>query len=241
MNRARGDRWVSVDHCLTLAAGMLALTGCAAEPDSRALRLEGQRAMVRGDYAAARGLFGEVHLLLPEAPANLHDLGDCCLYFAREQFARQNTAAALRELDHAIEYYQRAINAHPGWQPALLGKNIALELKGQFADALRVAEWAARFVGPSARQQIFLAEELEQRGDLDAALLRLRQAVAMEPDNAAAHEALGLFYRRIDKRDQAIRHLTASCRLDPSRPGPAEALAELGAPLPVLSTGEEGR
>lgn len=241
MNEAPRNRWVTIGHCLWLAASVWAMTGCATEPDSRRLRLEGQRAMVRGDYAAARGLFRDAHEIEPENAANLHDLGDCCLYFATEQFTRRNTAAALREVDHAIQYYQRAINAHPGFQPALLGKNIALELKGQFEEALGVAEWAVEFVGPSARQQLFLARELEERGDLDAALLRLRQAVAMEPDNAAAHQALGDFYRRIGKREAAIRHLTASYRLDPSRSGAAEALSDMNAPLPALPEAKERR
>ena len=231
MNGGRSDRWnpLVLGHCLAAAAGVLSLAGCAAEPDSRELRLEGQWAMIRGEYGAARGLFLEAHELAPEDAINLHDLGDCCAYFAREQFRRQNTAAALREVDAAVEYYQRAINAHPGLQAALVGKNIALELKGQFEEALAVAQWAAEFVGPSARQQIFLAREMEERGDPDAARLRLLQAVAMEPANAAAHEELGLFYRRIGERDLALRHLTRANRIDPARPRAATALGELGA------------
>ena len=230
MNQARSDQCkpLVLGHCLAAVAGMVSLAGCAAEPDSRELRLEGQRAMIRGEYGAARGLFLEAHNLVPEDAINLHDLGDCCVYFGREQFRRQNTAAALREVDAAIEYYQRAINAHPGLQAALVGKNIALELKGQFEEALAVAQWAAQFVGPAARQQIFLAREMEERGDLDAARLRLLQAVAMEPDNAAAHEALGLFYRRIGQQDAALRHLLRANRLDPNRPEPRAALAEFG-------------
>jgi tetratricopeptide (TPR) repeat protein len=185
--------------------------------------------MIRGEYGAARGLFLESHGLVPEDAINLHDLGDCCLHFARMQFRRRNTAAAMREVDAAIEYYQRAINAHPGFQAALVGKNIALELKGQFEEALAVAEWAAEFVGPAARQQIFLAREMEERGDLDAARLRLLQAVAMEPANAAAHEELGLFYYRIGEEDLAMRHLTRAQRLDPTSRRSAAALRELGA------------
>ncbi|MCP4250963.1 MAG: tetratricopeptide repeat protein [bacterium] len=223
-----------------LAVGLPVLSGCATEPDSRELRMEGQRAMIRGEYGTARGLFRQAHELEPEHAHNLHDLGDCSTYFARERFGQRNVAAARREVDQAIQYYQRAINAHPGLQAALLGKNIALELQGQFEEALRVAEWAAEFVGPSAKQQIFLARELEQRGDLDSALLRLRQGVAMEPLNATAHEELGRFYRRINKRDLAIHHLTKACRLAPERSGPRLALTEMGAPVPV-TTDEQQR
>jgi tetratricopeptide (TPR) repeat protein len=221
---------------LHLAVGFVALglAGCAAEPDFHEIRLEGQRAMVAGNYRAARGLFRRAHELVPEDAATLHDLGDCCMYFAQDRFRRRNVAAATREVDQAINYYQRAINASPGLQAALLGKNIALELKGQFEEAVAVAEWAAEFVGPSARQQMFLATEMEERGDLDAALLRLRQAVAMEPDNPAAHEALGGLYARIDQPELAVHHLSRSYRLDPGRPEAARMLRELGAPLPRL-------
>jgi len=215
--------------------------GCAPEPDSRRLRLEGQRALLDSNYGAARGLFRQAHLKDPENAFNLCQLGDCCLYFARQRFAERNAAAALREVDQAVEYYQRSINAHPGLQAALLGKNIALELKGQFQQALKVAEWAADFVGPSAREQMFLADELEQRGDLDSALLCLRQAVVMEPGNAEAHEALGRFYLRHDKRDQAIRCFRAAYYLDPSRPGPAQMLAGLGEPVPAPAGASPGQ
>ena len=218
------------------AVAALCVAGCTAEPDCHRIRLEGQRAMLQGDYRAARGLLRRAHELVPEDPANLHDLGDCCLYFARDQFARRNAAAALREVDQAIAYYERAVHVAPGFQAALLGKNIALELKGRYEEAVRLAEWAVEFVGPSARQQLFLAAEMEERGDLDAALLRLRQAVAMEPNNPDAHEALGSLYHRIGRRELAVRHLTRACRLDPGRPGATAMLDDLGVPPPPAPT-----
>ena len=65
----------------------------------------------------------------------------------------------------------------------------------------------------------------------DPEQIRLLQAVAMEPANAAAHEELGLFYRRIGEHDLALRHLTRANRLDPTRRRSATALGELGAPV----------
>ena len=115
-----------------------------------------------------------IHDMVPEDAHNLHDLGVCSMVLARDQFRRRNFPAAMREVDQAIEYYARSINAHPGFQASLEGKNRALELKGQFEQALQQAEWAREFVGPSARQQVFLARELEERGDMDGALLRYR-------------------------------------------------------------------
>ncbi len=185
--------------------------------------------MVAGNYREARGMFRKAHGLVPEDWVTLHDLGDCCVYFAKMQFEKRNRPAADRELDQAVEYYQRAINAHPGFQAALIGKNVALELRGQFEEAVLVAEWASTFVGPSAEQQLFLAREMEERGDIDAAHLRYRQALAMEPRNADAHEAIGRFYYRQDKNEQAIRHLIRTQELDPARSSVAALLAELEA------------
>ncbi len=215
-----------------VSLALLALVGCGPEPDFRDLRLAGQRQMLSGNHGAARGLFKQAHEEVPEHAANLHDLGNCCLYFARDQFARRNVAAAMREVDAAIDYFRRSINAHPGYSASLLGMNIALELKGQFEEAVRVAEWAAEFVGPSARQQVFLAREMEERGDLDAARLRYRQAEAMEPANPMAQAELGMFYRRIGQRELAVRHLTRAYELDPTQSQVAAALLELDAPLP---------
>ena len=126
-----------------------------------------------------------------------------------------NHAAAMRELDAAIAYYTQAMDVHPGDQASIEGKNIALELKGQFDEALDHAEWAAEFVGPSAKQYIFLAKELEQRGDVDGALLRYRQAVAMELDNPEAHIAFAKFLLRQDNERMAVHHLQQAYRLNP--------------------------
>ena len=215
---------------LLLTVLILAGAGCSTKPDFRQIRLEGQHAMLDGNYRVARGLFRRGLEMVPEDHTNLHDLGDCCMYFSRESFARRNVPAAMREVDQAIAYYQRAINADPGFQAALMGKNSALELKGRFEQALEVAQWAVDFVGPSARQQLFLAQEFEERGDMDSAHLRLRQAVAMEPNNPDAHQALGSFYYRTGQKNLAIGHLTRANLLDPNRPGLAGMLTELGAP-----------
>ena len=236
MNSGQKTRCLKFSHWLAVPVSLLVLAGCGPDPDFRELRLAGQRQMIVGNYAAARGLFRHAHELTPENASNLCDLGDCCLYFAKDQFARRNVAAAMREVDSAVEYYQRSINAHPGFQPSLLGKNIALELKGQFERAVEVAEWAVEFVGPSARQQLFLAHEMEQRGDMDAARLRYRQAAAMEPDNPTAQAELGMFYRRIDNPELAVKHLTKAYMLDPSQVEVAAALAELGAPPSIHRT-----
>ena len=208
-------------------AATLCLSGCAGDLSYDDLRQMGLEQMIRRDYGTARNLFIEAMDKVPENPWNLYDLGDCSVYLAKEQFGLRNVPAAMNYVDDAVEYYARAINAYPGMQPALWGKNMALELKEQFEEALKVAAWAAKFVGPAARQQIFLARELEERNDPDAALLRFRQAVTMEPDNAFAHAELGRFLIRVNKRQEALRPLRTAYRLNPAEPGVLEMLHEL--------------
>ena len=133
-------------------------------------------------------------------------------------------------------YYNQALDVFPGHQASLEGKAIALKLKGQFDEALRTAQWAAEFVGPSAQQYVFLARELEERRDLDGALLRYRQAVAVEPRNAGAHREFAKFLMRHNKEAAAVHHLQIAFRLDPSDKWVVDELVTRGA-LPPLAPG----
>ena len=209
------------------------MIGCAHD-NYYQMRQLGQMAMIDSSYAAARHFFEEAEHASPRHVENLHDLGACSVAMAKEKFALMNHAAAVRELDAAIAYYTRAIDAHPGHQASLEGKNVALELKGQFDEALEHAEWAAQFVGPSAKQYMFLAGELEQRGDDDGALLRYRQAVAVEPANAEAHRTFAKFLLAHGNETAAVYHLQRSYVLKPSDPWVREQLISRGA-LPALA------
>jgi tetratricopeptide (TPR) repeat protein len=217
---------------LGLSAAVIAvfcLSGCYTGLSYNDLRTMGQEQMIQKRYGVARDLLSEAMEMKPEDPWNLYDLGDCCTYLAKEQFHRRNVPVAMNYVDNAVEYYSRAINAYPGMEPALMGKNMALELKQQFEEALSVAAWAATFVGPNARQQIFLAHELEERADLDAALLRYRQALSIEPESAYAHAQMGLFMTRIGREEDAITHLRTAYGLNPDEPDVLPALRKLGA------------
>jgi len=184
--------------------------------------------MVEQAYGPARYLLLDADKVKRNQVENLHDLGFCSVMLAKKYFEDDNRVAALRALDRAIEYYDRAIDAHPGYQPSLVGKNIALELKGQPEIALQQAEWAVRVVGPSARQYLFLAAELEQRGDDDAAFLRFRQAVAMEPTSQPAHVAFARFLMRHGNEEAAIGHLKYAYRLNPADVWVKDQLAARG-------------
>jgi Tfp pilus assembly protein PilF len=99
---------------------------------------------------------------------------------------------------------------------------------------LETAHWAARYVGPSADQFIYLGQEYEERGDMDNAFLRYRQAVALEPKNARAHRAIGLLYRRVGNEAKAKDALLRSLRLDPTQADVASILRQMGEPVPSV-------
>ena len=210
-----------------LLVGVLS-TGCTTM-EYRDKRFHGQNLMIGGGYGAARHFFEEAETIKPRRVENLHDLGTCSVMLARQRFEEKNQVAAMRELDSAVRYYSHALEVFPGHQASIEGKNIALELKGQFDEALEHAEWTVEFVGPAAKQYIFLAQENEQRGDIDSALLRYRQAVAMEPKNAAAHISFAKFLLRTGNDEAAVFHLKKAYHLDPTDSWTLGELASRGA------------
>lgn len=223
---------------IALAAGMF-FGGCG--PTYHELRLDGQRSMVAGDYRRARLLFNQADEKARRRADNLHDLGVCSLMIAKEKFDEYNYPAALREVDNALRYYSWAINELPGYQPALEGKNIALEMKGRFEEALKHTEWAVKFVGPSARQYLLLASDYEERQDLDAALTAYRQAVAIDPNHAEAHRALARFLLKNRREAAAIPHLQTAHRLDPNDAWVNAQWAELGLNRAATAGDPQGR
>lgn len=227
----------SVNRLLILAViavcGTVGPMGCG--PSFRELRNAGMARVASNDWGVARELFDEAHLKRPEHAENLHDLGVCSMMLARKRFEEGNRPAGMREVDRAVAYYDRAIKVAPGFRSAIEGKNRALELKGQFEEALKSAHWAAKYVGPSVRQQIFLANEYEERGDLDGAILRLRQGLAMDPNDPQIHKAFGDFLLRRGDERGALRAYRKSFTLDPSQQDVVEKLYELEGKMPVAN------
>ncbi len=213
----------------------LVCTGCT-QTTYRDYWRDAQLAMIRGDYYAARTFLDECERRRPRRVENLHDQGVCCMMISRDKFTQMNHAAAMRELDHGLAYFTSAIDDVPGHQASSEGKNRTLELKGQYEAALEQAEWTLKFVGPSARQYLFLARELEERGDKDGALLRYRQAISAEPGNPEPYSAMARFLLRERDEPGAIQHLREAYRLNPRDAWVAEQLTIRGV-LPVVQTG----
>jgi tetratricopeptide (TPR) repeat protein len=62
------------------------------------------------------------------------------------------------------------------------------------------------------------AIEIQQRGDLDGAVGKLLDLLALDAQYALAHAALSVFYSKLEKYDAAIEHADKVCEMEPNDP-----------------------
>jgi Flp pilus assembly protein TadD len=62
------------------------------------------------------------------------------------------------------------------------------------------------------------AERLKDEGKLEEAVAVLEQLLAGDPNFALAHSALAVYYGRLRRHDDAIRHGLKVCELEPNEP-----------------------
>jgi predicted Zn-dependent protease len=71
---------------------------------------------------------------------------------------------------------------------------------------------------PAVHELYDEAIELQQAGKLEEAVGKLEALVAEHPDYALGHAALGVFYGKLDRQDEAIEHARKVCQLEPEDP-----------------------
>lgn len=213
------------------------LVGCGPSGQVRDYNRIGLEQYNKGDYYAAIGQFENARKLDRETPEPSYYLGRCYLRMAEQKMREDNLVAGMRFCDRAASEFERAYSAYPGYTKAIQGKGEAMKLRGRGQVALQLAAWASATAAPKAKMLILEAHELAQQGDLDRSLRKLKEAVAVEPENAATHAELGRFYLRCGNDRQAVTELQKAYRLDPGAPGVVSALSELNA-LPAKA-GEE--
>lgn len=213
------------------AWGMLLalLAGCGPSAEIVELNKKGLSAYDRQDYVEAMACFKHAAELDRERPEAQLYMGYCYLAIAERKFREDDRPGALRECDRAIATFDGAIGAFPGYSRAVQAKADAAKLRGKHAAAIEVADWAARNAGPQSNMHILKGREHAKMGDLDLAELSFKKATAIEPDNAAAHAELGLFYMRCGNAAAAEKALRRANELDPTAPGVLAALAQVGA------------
>jgi tetratricopeptide (TPR) repeat protein len=72
---------------------------------------------------------------------------------------------------------------------------------------------------PTRREEAYdEAIALQQQGALEEAIGAMERLVAREPDYALAHAALSVFYGRVERYEESVRHGREVCRLEPDDP-----------------------
>ena len=218
---------------VVVGIALVALTGCGGPSDEiRDLNAKGLREYQAGNYVDALAFFKKSAEKDRERPEASVYIADCYLGMSQDRFRDGNTRGALLWCDRAVNQYDAAVGAFPGYSRAVQGKADALKLRGLHGAALQVADWAAKNSGPQSTKLILKGREYAQTSDMDQAQLAFKQAVAVEPDNAAAYAELGLFYLRCGNTTSARECLMKAQELDPKAPGVAAALANLEAGPP---------
>ena len=68
---------------------------------------------------------------------------------------------------------------------------------------------------PTVDQLYDEAIELQQAGRLEEAVGKLEALIVDHPDYALAHAALGVFYGKLSRPDEAVEHAQRVCELEP--------------------------
>jgi Flp pilus assembly protein TadD len=62
------------------------------------------------------------------------------------------------------------------------------------------------------------ANELKEQGNLDGAVAKLKDLLAIEPNHVLSHAALAVYLQRLGEADEAIAHAIKVTELEPEDP-----------------------
>jgi serine/threonine protein kinase/Tfp pilus assembly protein PilF len=177
---------------------------------------------------------------LPEPERNTlrEQLSELALHWARARALDAQAAPVevrRRALEQAVAWLDRAeaIDPHP---PAALylERSAYLNELGRDSESSRDAEAAARMRPSSARDYDLLGSALAARGQIDQAVIRLEQAISLDPTRFWAWFVLGICHLDLEQTEAAIGDFGACSLLEPGFAWPVFnrglALARAGRP-----------
>lgn len=138
-------------------------------------------------------------------------------------------------LKRSIAYFERAVEKDPAYAPAWAGLSDAYHLLGQFGYLPQPVAWPK--AKAAALQAIALDSTLsEAHVSLSGVRLHherswpgmedeLRRAIALNPNNAMAHQWYGYYLSALGRFDAAIAEMRRALELDPLSPNKVNSLA----------------
>jgi TolB-like protein/DNA-binding winged helix-turn-helix (wHTH) protein len=142
-------------------------------------------------------------------------------YLQGEYYDRQSMYGGDGEKSKAAEYFQQAIDADPNFAPAYNGlANAHFNLlwpSSQDAEIVRTAAKRALELDPTfSDARVTLGYLMLNSWDFRGAEDELRQAVALNPNNASAHDILSQLLYDIGRLDEGWREMQIAQELDPN-------------------------
>jgi tetratricopeptide (TPR) repeat protein len=131
----------------------------------------------------------------------------------------------------AARSFERATKLMPGYLPARLKLAEALFDTGDLAGSARVYEVLARETAAAPAAHYGLGRIKAAQGDRASAVEHFEQACRLFPEFGAAHYALALAYRALNRLDDAQREITLQQRYTNAWPGVDDPVAAKIAPL----------
>jgi len=195
---------------MVLAASLLCLGGCTSMT-AQSLNAEGVRLYQQARYQEALQRFGQALIYDPNDPsayyniaAVYHRLWD--LYHQPEDDSRAET------------YYQLALAKDPNHIAARRGLAVLLTARGRTQEAIAMLQnWAASWP-QSAEPRVELARLYEELGDRTLAQKTLLEALAVEPRNVRALNALGHLREISGEKELALAHYEQSLQVNQKQP-----------------------
>ncbi|UCD29229.1 MAG: tetratricopeptide repeat protein [Planctomycetota bacterium] len=218
---------------LSLISAVLAFVAAGCTQNIDDLRTQGIGEFRNHQYIQSMATLRRALELKPhDAQANYY-MGLNYRVIAAEKFREDNIAAACRELDTAIIYFTNTIKTWPNYMEAVASKNEALEARGKYDAALKLAQRVAQNNRGVSDHYIYLGNEYRERGDYDNALRSYKTALAINPESAKAYAAMGKLYLEIGDRALALDSFRRAYELNPYESGVNDHLDTLEAQYKV--------
>lgn len=154
------------------------------------------------------------------ANSNAHDF-----YLVGLEFLNRRTAA---DIEQAIAYFRRAIQADPNYAPAWSGVATAYAVlpdydsdappDTHYAEAVAAAGKAITLDGRSAQAHAVLGELHEQHWEWRQAAREFQRALKLDPNDVTAHQWYAIYLWFVGDMQGALREMQTAHALDPLSP-----------------------
>ena len=120
-------------------------------------------------------------------------------------YATQADQLVMRgDVSEAIPYYEQAVATLPEYGEAHANLAVLYESVGRAADAEREHALARQYLGSEEQYLLTVARAYQGLSNLEAAMARIEQVIAANPDSAEGYLTRGGLYEAMQKTNEAI-------------------------------------